>query len=377
MSKGKVSMPSSCLKAGICICMLGFIPLILAWWWQSVVRDSVIDPWPTLLPFPPPRLQGIYAPNTALHGIEKIGEGLLPGPEDLAIDSKNGYLYTGCGDGWIKRVSVADGKVENWTYVGGRPLGLVMGNHGELLVCEPFQGLLNVTQGNFQVLSDEVEGKRMKFVDGLDVRKDGTIYFTDASTKFGFGYSDYDVLEGRPNGRLLKYNPTSHETTILLTNLFFPNGLALSGDHTFLIFCETSKVRCSKYWLQGQKKGQVEIFIDNLPGYPDNIRYNGHGIFWIGLVSKRSATWELIMRASHLKHFITTKMAMKKIGEVALSLGRVVGIRENDGRPLYMYEDPSAKAISFVTTGLQDKEYLYLGGLGLSHIGRLHLNISC
>ena len=45
------------------------------------------------------------------------------------------------------------------------------------------------------------------------------------------------------------------------------------------------RVRCSKYWLEGDKKGQTEIFVENLNGYPDNIRYNGRDIFWIGLVS--------------------------------------------------------------------------------------------
>ena len=50
------------------------------------------------------------------------------------------------------------------------------------------------------------------------------------------------------------------------------------------------RVRCSKYWLEGDKKGQTEIFVENLNGYPDNIRYNGRDIFWIGLVSVRLLT---------------------------------------------------------------------------------------
>ena len=83
--------------------------------------------------------------------------------------------------------------------------------------------------------------KITRFADGLDVSEEGSIYFTDATTKYGFGYLDYDVLEGKPNGILLKYNPTTNKTTQLLTGLYFPNGVALSGDQTFLVFCETSK----------------------------------------------------------------------------------------------------------------------------------------
>lgn len=85
-------------------------------------------------------------------------------------------------------------------------------------------------------------GSLHRFTDGVDVsRDDGVIYFTDASTKFGYGQSDLDVLEGRPNGRLLKYDPSTKATSILATDLFFPNGVALAFDQTFLVFCETSK----------------------------------------------------------------------------------------------------------------------------------------
>ena len=38
-----------------------------------------------------------------------------------------------------------------------------------------------------------------------------------------------------------------------------------------------------RYHLKGQSKGKLEIFIDNLPGNPDNIRSNGHGGYWVPL----------------------------------------------------------------------------------------------
>lgn len=43
--------------------------------------------------------------------------------------------------------------------------------------------------------------------------------------------------------------------------------------------------RCRKYHLQGEKRGSVENFIDNLPGTPDNIRYDGEGHYWIALAT--------------------------------------------------------------------------------------------
>ncbi|KAH9291554.1 hypothetical protein KI387_043254, partial [Taxus chinensis] len=72
--------------------------------------------------------------------VEKIGFGLLPSPEDLAVDREKKSFLTGCGDDWIKRVWI-DGKgdkqrVENWEFVGGRPLGVALGPNQELIVCE-------------------------------------------------------------------------------------------------------------------------------------------------------------------------------------------------------------------------------------------------
>ena len=48
-----------------------------------------------------------------------------------------------------------------------------------------------------------------------------------------------------------------------------------------LFFCY--RYRCQKYWLEGPQKGTVESFIENLPGLPNNIHYDGNGIFWIGV----------------------------------------------------------------------------------------------
>lgn len=43
--------------------------------------------------------------------------------------------------------------------------------------------------------------------------------------------------------------------------------------------------RCRKYHIQGDKKGTVDDFIDNIPGFPDNIHFDGKGLFWIAFPS--------------------------------------------------------------------------------------------
>lgn len=39
-----------------------------------------------------------------------------------------------------------------------------------------------------------------------------------------------------------------------------------------------------RYHLKGAKKGTKEMFIEGLPGVPDNVRSNGKGGFYVSLV---------------------------------------------------------------------------------------------
>lgn len=92
-------------------------------------------------PMPPEYSYGapVSAPRhepRALAASERVGEGRLPAPEDLAYDAAGGWLYTSCGDGWVRRVSVSSGDVEDWARTGGRPLGVALTADGGLVVAD-------------------------------------------------------------------------------------------------------------------------------------------------------------------------------------------------------------------------------------------------
>lgn len=102
------------------------------------------------------------------------------------------------------------------------------------------QGLLSISEdGVIEVLSDEAEGLKFKLTDAVDIAKDGTIYFTDASHKYHLKDFVWDFLEGKPHGRLLSYDPSTKQTKVLVRGLYFANGVAVSPDHSSVIFCET------------------------------------------------------------------------------------------------------------------------------------------
>ncbi|XVE87517.1 hypothetical protein DITRI_Ditri18aG0124200 [Diplodiscus trichospermus] len=192
----------------------------------------------------PPPQPALLRNERMLQGAELLGVGKVQGPEDIAYDSRSGIIYTGSGDGWIKRVwlneSASDTVVENWVRTGGRPLGLALGLNNEVIVADAYKGLLNISRGGaIELLADEAEDLKFKLTDDVDVAKDGMIYFTDASHKYGLHEFIWDILEGRPYGRLMSFDPVSKRTKVLLSDLYFANGIALSPDQHYLLFCET------------------------------------------------------------------------------------------------------------------------------------------
>ncbi len=76
---------------------------------------------------------------------------------------------------------------------------------------------------------------------------------------------------------------------ILDDQLAFPNGVQLSADKKSVLVCETSLARVIRHSISGNNDavGKSEIFIDNLPGLPDNIRLTSTGNYWIAIAAVR------------------------------------------------------------------------------------------
>ncbi|MFS7939897.1 putative strictosidine synthase transcription factor WD40-like family [Helianthus anomalus] len=145
-------------------------------------------------------------------------------------------------------------------------------------------GLIKVSiDGEIEVLTTEAEGVKLGFPDGVVVAKNGMVYFTDGSYKYGYHETMPCLLDGRPHGRLVSYDPLTKQTKVLARDLYFANGVELSPNQDFVIFCESFMMRCSRYYLQGERKGSIDVFIDGLPGFPDNLRYDGEGHYWLAI----------------------------------------------------------------------------------------------
>ena len=98
--------------------------------------------------------------------------------------------------------------------------------------------------GVVELLTDEADGQKFKTTDAVDVAHNGIIYFTDASYKYGLSKFIWDLLEGKPHGRLLSYDPATKTTKVLVRDLYFANGVVVTPDQNYVIFCETPVYVC-------------------------------------------------------------------------------------------------------------------------------------
>ena len=256
--------------------------LIIALWFKG---NKLVNPvkWQ---PAPNPGLIGEYAPNSALDAlvINQIPSGV--GAEDIAYDGVR-YFYTGLEDGRILKFN-QDNEFVEFVNTGGRPLGMQFDNNNNLIVADSVKGLLSIAPSSeITILTDSVNAKKMKFVDDLDIAEDGTIWFSDASQRFGFSDTMRDFIEASMTGRLLSYSPATQKTKVEIDGLFFANGVALSPNDGFVLVSETGTGRIHRKWLKGAKKGKTDYFVNALPGSPDNISFNGVDTFWVAIAAKR------------------------------------------------------------------------------------------
>lgn len=353
------------MKKVILLAVLALILIPLVW---VLFKPSPIDSvaW---TPPPAPAMVESFAPNEKLRNSELIAKGKVYGPEDVDID-KNGVIYGGTQDGKIVKV-YPDSRVETWVKTNGRPLGLHFDAAGNLIVCDSYKGLLSINPaGEIRVLTDSAEGVPFKFTDDLDIASDGKIYFTDASSKWNQAAYMLDLFEARPYGRFMVYDPTTQQTTVLMRDMYFPNGVALSQNEDFVLVNETWRYRIWRYWLKGDKVGTSEVFVDNLPGFPDGISSNRAGRFWLALPTPRNKKVDDMHPRAWLKNF-AVKLP-KFLQPKPVDYGFVLGLNER-GEIVENLQDTHGDIVKEITSVQEHDGFIYLGSLHNNRFARYKL----
>jgi sugar lactone lactonase YvrE len=279
-----------------------------------------------------------------------------PGAEDVLV-GPDGTVYTGTADGSVFAVSPDGDLIRRIANTGGRPLGIELLGEDRLLVCDARRGLLAVgmVDGSVEVLADTIEGSPMRFCNNAAVLDDGTIWFSDSSTKWGIDEWKSDLIENTCTGRLLRLAPDGSEPEVVLDGLSFANGVARTADGSAVVVAETGHRRLRRVHISGARAGQDDVLVDDLPAHPDNIALGSDGLIWVTCASPSDPTLAFLqtratpwMRSLVRRAPEALKPKPKRTARVAAydGDGRLVhdvqapadawhmatGVREHDGR---------------------------------------------
>lgn len=327
-----------------------------------------------------PTLTGQYEQNTRLTPVDRISFGgdIQGGhkPEDVALDAE-GRIYTGFEDGRIVQLQPDGTQPRIFANTQGRPLGLDFDRAANLIVTDAIKGLLSIGPGGeIKVLATESDGVKFGCLNDLDVAADGTIYFTEASSKYPMSQFSSDILEHQPNGRLMAFDPQTQKPRTLLKGLYFANGVAVSPDQTFVLVAETGRYRVQRLWLKASnegtapKAGTVDTFIDNLPGFPDGISSNGQDKFWLALVTPRQPIFDKLLPHPFLRKVVYRLPKFLQPAPERYSF--VLGI-DSQGRIVENLQNGTADCYAQIANVVENQGKLYFGSIGEDTVGRFSL----
>lgn len=360
-------------------------------------------------------LEGVLAVNKRLTDAELLLVDQVYGPESLVLDEKNSKLYAGFKTGIIAEIDMKEGREKivhavqlaqgnhdcDGSYkkmnLCGRPLGLRLSDVGELVIADAYLGLFAINWQEEKVVkilgagelpANNENAAPIKYLNDLDILPDGRVIFTESSTKFDDRDFILDLFEHRPNGRLLIYDPRKKDLRVLKDGLYFPNGVQLSIEKGMgknapwrVLYSEMGLARVMQIWVPRDHYSTAPVktspLIENLPGYPDNIRLTKSGHLLIPIASHRSEEDRFLEQNPSVREFITKILSPQALGYVANYVadveGLVIKVNTETGQIIESYHDQTGR-VEAVSIAIDDgKGRMLLGSDVNYYIARAKL----
>jgi len=335
--------------------------------------------------------------NKIFSSVEKIGQGVLTGPESMVWDNA-GNMYTGISDGTIRRIDATTGAISIYAYsvpslssqdralcgtavtfepLCGRPLGLFFDRAENLWVADAYKGILKIPRTNpssTQVIVNSYNGIAFKMLNSLYLTNDeSTLYFTD-STQVYPRYSFVNiVVSNSPDGRLFKLNLRTNVLTVEIDDMRFANGIAVGPNEEFLLINECSARSIRKYYLKGRRAGSNEVLVEDIGGYNDNIRPDGLGNFYVGLFSYTSEEMSAILDYSKLQALTLQFIPQVNTLSLITPSGLIKKI-DSRGRVLEVIKSESPSVLSYVAEAEVHDGYIYIGSVVNQFIAKVKVS---
>ncbi|KAK2824730.1 hypothetical protein Q5P01_021905 [Channa striata] len=340
----------------------------------------------------PPVMKGCWEPNLKLREAQRLFEDHISGPESIA--NIGDVLFAGTADGKI--VKLVGRRIHTLTRLGkppcgsrdeeptcGRPLGIRVGPNGTLFVADAYLGLFEVipTTGEATRLvagGQVVAGRKLSFINDVAVTQDGKkVYFTDSSSRWQ--RRDYLnlIMEATADGRVLEYDTESKEVTVVMENLRFPNGIQLLPDEESVLVAETTMARIRRVHVAGLNKGGMDTFVDNLPGFPDNIRPSSTGGYWVVMSAVRPnpgfSMLDFLSQRPWIKKLIFKLFSQEVLMKFVPRYSLVAELRDG-GICTRSFHDPNGLVAAYISEAHEHDGSLYLGSFRSPYIAKLDLS---
>jgi len=116
--------------------------------------------------------------------------------------------------------------------------------------------------------------------------------------------------------------------------------------------------------------GQNDIFIDNLPGFPDGISSNGRDRFWLALVTPRQAVFDRMLPYPFMRKMVARLPKLMQPTPKRYSF--VLGL-DPQGRIVENLQNGSPDCYAEIANVVEHNGALYFGSIGEDTVGRFAL----
>ena len=171
-------------------------------------------------------IAGVLAANTEL--IE-LASGMLFGEGPVWDKQHQQLIFSDTGANEHKSWSESLG-LQTYRKPSYQPNGNIFDTVGNLYTCEHETRAVSVTNkdGQRTILCDRFQGQQFNSPNDLEIKSDGTIWFTDPPYGLGDRTKEIDF-----NG-VFRCDPKTKDLTVVTKALSMPNGIAFSPDETKL-----------------------------------------------------------------------------------------------------------------------------------------------
>lgn len=330
----------------------------------------------------PPEMTGPISPDDRLAAAQPVHLGAPGAGEGLAIDA-DGRVYFGTAEGRVGRLNPADEhdgwQIEDLAHIADTPIMGLQWIDDRTLGLAANSGLMALDAETLEVrsLSTGSPSRPFGFVNDLARAPDGQVYFTDSSMRWGHASDSpghlYDMLENRPHGVLYSWDPVTRQTDIVAEGLYYPNGVTAMPDGQSVLVSESFRYTLRRVWIDGPRRGDSEIFADNLPGMPDGLHLGDDGRLYIAMLSQRSDTLRRL-RASPFLTKMLAKLPRWLRPDGGQPSGYVLVMDPQSGALLDSFHDASGRMNYVSTVALAPDGGLWFGSTFGQYVARYDLS---